>query len=956
MKILKACFVVLSCTIIVKAKAQDKSSFSSIEVQPTAAYIMHKGKEARVARIVFHGGKFYNTANVSVLFNGITDTLLISANAEGLDVVEVPLPGAPVAVTTQATITVAQGNKVSYARCLVEPARKWSVFILPHSHVDIGYTNVQEKVLKLHMENIDESIALAEKTKDYPAGSRYKWNTEAVWVVENYLAKADESKRKRFWNAVKNGWIGVDAAYGNINTSATGARQLLQMFYTGKKLGKENGIDIKTMFQGDVPGSSMGLSAQVAQTGVRYFLSGPNASDRIGYLAQWQDKPFYWQPPSKQQKLLFWQCQPYSIGYRLKGSKIPNFFTIEDPKPYYTGNPQKYFLNPDIFNYLATLEKNAFPYNMTLVTWALSDNAPIDPELPDAVKEWNEKYVSPKLVICTTNDFFETLESNYKDKIPVITGDYTEYWTDGLGSAARETGINRNASEALQQADGVMAIKHYPKYPAARVNEAWKNMLLFSEHTWGAYNSVEEPENEKVKSEWAMKSGFALNGGKIADSLLKVALNPVATGSKINVYNTNSWNRTDVVLVPAALSGGRDIVKTAGGKTIPSQRLKSGELAFVAEDVPALGARQYILAKGRAGAGTENGNNNTLDNGIYTITVDNTTGNITNVTRKDNGRNIVGSAFNKYIYLPGDSLEKMVTTGAVTVKRYESGPVVNSLVIESGAPGANALTREIRLVQGIDRVEVINNIDKKAVLAKESLLFQFPFAVPEGQVKYDIPWGSVKAEADQLPYANRNWYTIQRWLDVSNNDFGVTWSSPDAPLAVIGKISIANLLGGLHFSPQWKKFTEQSPLIYSWAMNNLWHTNFPARQSGPVTFRYYFTVHGKYNDFETVKRGFENTWPLLAGSADQPAPGSLYNITGDNVYTEGVKPSADGRALILYLVNAGGTDSRVTITSAKNTALTLHETNILEESLGALENGFILPAKGILMVRVEEQP
>lgn len=934
--------------------AQDKSSFSSIELQPTVAYIMHNGKEARVARIIFHGGKLYNTASVSVLFNGITDTLAISAKEEGFNEIEIPLPGPAVTATVQATVSIIQDGKEVYARCLVEPARKWSVFILPHSHVDIGYTNVQEKVLKMHMENIDESIALAEKTKDYPAGSRYKWNTEAVWVVENYLARADESKKKRFWDAVKNGWIGVDAAYGNINTSATGARQLLQMFYTGKKLGKDNGINIKTMFQGDVPGSSMGLASQVAQTGIGYFLSGPNASDRIGYLAQWQDKPFYWQSPSKTQKLLFWQCQPYSIGYKLKGSKIPNFFTIEEPKPYYTGQPQKYFLNPEIFTYLATLEKSAFPYDMTLLTWALSDNAPIDPELPDAVKEWNEKYVSPKLTICTTNDFFETLESRYKDKIPVITGDYTEYWTDGLGSAAKETGINRNASETLQQGDAVMAINHYPKYPAGKVNEAWKNILLFSEHTWGAYNSVEEPENEKVKSEWSMKAGFAVSGGRIADSLLKTSLGQIPSGKKINVYNTNSWNRTDLVLVSATLSSGCDVVKNTEGKTIASQRLKTGELAFVAEDVPALGAKQYVLEKGNAPTQTENSNNGILDNGIYTITVDNITGNIIGITKKGNNHNIADSAFNKYIYLPGDSLEKMVTTGEVLVKRYESGPVINSVIIESGAPGANSLTREIRLVKGIDRVEIINRIDKKAVLSKESVLFQFPFSVPGGQVKYDIPWGFAKAEADQLPYANRNWYTIQRWLDVSNNDFGITWSSPDAPLAVIGKISIANLLGGLHFSPHWKKFTEQSPLIYSWAMNNLWHTNFPAQQSGVVTFRYYFKVHGKYNDFEVVKNGFENTWPLLAGTAGTSAPSSLYNIKGDNIYTEGVKQSADGKANILYLVNAGNTASKVYITSGRNSPLKLSETNILEETLGTLENGFTLPAKGILMIRTTE--
>ena len=33
-----------------------------------------------------------------------------------------------------------------------------------------------------------------------------------------------------------------------------------------------------------------------------------------------------------------------------------------------------------------------------------------------------------------------------------MTGDYTEYWTDGLGTAARLTAINRRNKERITQA------------------------------------------------------------------------------------------------------------------------------------------------------------------------------------------------------------------------------------------------------------------------------------------------------------------------------------------------------------------------------------------------------------------------------------------------------------------------------------------------------------------------
>jgi len=90
---------------------------------------------------------------------------------------------------------------------------------------------------------------------------------------------------------------------------------------------------------------------------------------------------------------------------------------------------------------------------MTILTWAMSDNAPVDPELPDAVKAWNEHFASPQLVICSTSQFFRDFENRYKDSIPTIEGDYLEYWTDGVASAAKETAEARQLSDRLKQVE-----------------------------------------------------------------------------------------------------------------------------------------------------------------------------------------------------------------------------------------------------------------------------------------------------------------------------------------------------------------------------------------------------------------------------------------------------------------------------------------------------------------------
>lgn len=930
--------------------ASAQQAYTAIELQPTVAYLKQEGREARMVRLLFHGGNSYAKATVRIDFNGRQDSVLIPASEKGLTVYEIPLSGGPVNRETQLAVQVVSEGRTYNGRCMVAPTQKWKVYLLPHSHVDIGYTNVQAKVMKIHLDNIDEAIKIAKKTEQYPEGARFKWNTEAFWVVDHYLAGADEAKKKAFWEAVKKGWINIDGAYANINTSITDSRQLMQMFHTAVKTAKEHGVEIHTMFQGDVPGASWGLSSQADITGIKYFWGAPNAGDRIGNSYKWRDRPFYWKSPGGQ-KLLYWQSSPYSIGYSLKGNKIPNFFTVEDPLPFYTGKPSENFLNPFLFNYLSELDQKLFPYNMTILTWAMSDNAPIDPELPDAVKEWNERYASPQLVITSTKDFFHDFEAAYGDKIPVVSGDYTEYWTDGIASAARETGYNRNNSDRLLQAEAIWALRNKPSFPAKDFDTAWNNVLMFNEHTWGAHNSVSNPADPKAIAQWSYKQAFALTGMAQSKELLAKAAADVAADG-VDVYNSLAQERTDVVLIPAEQSKAGDLVKDVHGKKVPSQRLSTGELAVLVKQIPAFSKQRFTIHKGNAFVGERaTVSAHTLQNKFYQIQLDEKTGHIIRLEKA--GRNLADSGgLNQYTYMPDAAKEKLQYAGPAKITIKEKGPLVVSLEATSTAPGANSLIREVRLTAGVDRVEIINTLDKKAIGEKEGVHFAFPFKVPGAQVRYNIPWGSIAAEADQLQNSNKNWYSVQRWADVSNKDYGITWSSLDAPLFEIGTQTSAGLLGGLSRSPKWINYMEQSPAIYSWVMNNLWHTNFRRDQEGVTIFRYALQVHDAYDVAATNQRGLSNHRPLVAMPAAGPAQESLFfSIDAKNVYVESIKPAADGKGVLVQLVNTQEQPA-VAVLKAK-TGISVWESNMLEEYKKNLEDRVALPGKGVVMIRVE---
>ncbi len=228
------------------------------------------------------------------------------------------------------------------------------------------------------------------------------------------------------------------------------------------------------------------------------------------------------------------------------------------------------------------------------------DNALLDADLPEAVKSWNKDYAYPHLIIASAHEIMQTLEKRYGDKLPVVKGDYTEYWTDNMGVAAKETRMNSNAKERLLQAETVWSMLR-PGKPAPRADfdEAWRYIILGSEHTFAAENSMDPFFFNAV---WKVKKSYFREAKDRSMTLIDNALAPAtdrSTGALgpvegpsnggVAVINTHSWKHGGVVSLAPIESQTGDRVVDDQGKEVLSQRLSSGELVFLASDVPAFG-------------------------------------------------------------------------------------------------------------------------------------------------------------------------------------------------------------------------------------------------------------------------------------------------------------------------------------------------------------------------------
>jgi len=897
-----------------------------------------------------------DSTDVTVRVKGLPDLTL--GVGHGSQKLEIFLPEVTKPSSASYAVSIA-GKTTANGKVNLVPVRKMTIYILPHSHNDIGYTEIQTNVERKQMNNLLTGIDYARRTKDYPAGARFVWNLEGVYAADLFLHRMNEQQQQEFIAAVKDGGVALNGMYVNTLTGLCRPEELLQLFHRSSEVAGLAGTKVDAAMISDVPGYTWGTVTAMAQAGIKYFSAAPNYFDRIGdILQQWEDKPFYWVSPSGKEKLLVWI--PYK-GYALSHG-MPHGLT-------------KKFVD----EYIAELKRKNFNFDISYIRWSgHGDNAVPDLTISDFVKDWSEKYTWPKFIISSTSTAFKAFEDKYGSQLPQEKGDWTGYWEDGAASSALETSENRTTSYRLSQAEALWAIKGGNDFPVDRLREAWKNVILYSEHTWGADVSVTRPLSQKTMEQWIIKKSYATMADSLSLELLDGALNANnnAVANGIDVYNTNSWPRTSLVLLSKEQSMAGDKITDASGNIIPSQRLSNGELAFVAKDIPPFAAKRFFISAGgvaTAGSATAvKADTHSLDNGILHVDIDGTTGAITSLKNHGIDNEFVNTdssgGLNDYLFLPGSNLKDLQRNGAVTIRVKEQGPVLATLRIESKAPGVERLVRDVTLVTGLDYVEMTNILDKLPaeldphpgdypwanLHGKESLNFGFPFHVKDGEMRIDLPMAIMQPEKDQIPGSCKNWLEVGSWADVSNKDHGITWVTLDAPLVEVGGIT-ATLLGGQSHPEVWRKHIEPTQKLYSWAINNHWETNYRAYQDGIITFRYALQPHRIYDPVASTKLATSLSQPLIVANAAGEVPTKpKLQLTNQNLVALVLRPSTDGKAWMVTLFNPG-TQSESTTLNWNGPVGATHYSNTTEEVQTAVTGPITVAPQDVVTVRVEKQ-
>jgi alpha-mannosidase len=477
-----------------------------------------------------------------------------------------------------------------------------------------------------------------------------------------------------------------------------------------------------------------------------------------------------------------------------------------------------------------------------------------------------------------------------------------------------------------------------------------------------------------------VKRQFAVDAENESKKLLEKVLDAYASeknSSNVDVHNTCSWPRTEVIVISKERSLGKDHVKNEHGASVPSQRLSTGELAFLAESVPPLGSASFHLSAAAPHVPAKRVTvlDGVLDNGIVRAKVDSKTGNIVELTSNESARNLVDTsrdqAINQYLFLEGKDTSKVSTSGSVRIAIEDAGPLVTAIRIESSAPGCVDLVRRVRLKASADWIELSNMVNKKRAPlnphpgqggpggdfaqheSKESLQFAFPFAIENGQIHIDVPLAVMRPEIDQLPGSCKTSLPVGRWIDLANTEYGVTWATLDAPLVEIGSLS-ATMLGSQTRPEVWRRHIEPTQKFYSWIMNNHWSTNYRAYQDGPVEFRYGLRPHRGYDPAAASRFATAMSQPLVASAHGQRSRmGLKLRIDQEDVLVQECKRSADGSAWIVQLFGASGQDRKAGLTWADGRPIKVWRSNLSELPLERIDTQVDVPGWDVITLRIE---
>ena len=356
---------------------------------------------------------------------------------------------------------------------------------------------------------------------------------------------------ERIVEAAKGGqWIPEGAMWVEPDTNMTSGESLIRQVLHGKRYFKDVfGVDSVVLWLPDTFGYSAALPQILNRTGVKYLVTQKifwsyNEGDQFPYHY------FTWQGAD--------------------GSCIDSFL------------PTSYTYRTDPKEICETWKKRVQKRDLDafLLPFGYGDGGggPTRDHIEYLRREGNLEGM-PRVKVAGPVEFFEDMEKAGSRKHTYVGELYFSAHRGVYTSQAAIKRGNRLSELALREAEmwGSLALIKGAEYPLARMDAAWKKLLLNQFHDILPGSSIAKVyEDARRDHKWIISE---------AEAVRDDALSFLCSGDGITVFNSLSFERQSLIHLPAEYAEG---AMTVDGTGIPTQLSGDGVLALVR--VPACGA------------------------------------------------------------------------------------------------------------------------------------------------------------------------------------------------------------------------------------------------------------------------------------------------------------------------------------------------------------------------------
>jgi hypothetical protein len=744
----------------------------------------------------------------------------------------------------------------------------FKIYLIYHSHIDIGYTDRQERIADYQADFTRQAVDCVLKNQEF------KYTAEGFWAIEQYLEKYGINGENRLIEAIKTNRFEIVNNYLHFSELLDQEMMDKSLEY-GIDFFKKHNLNISDVSMiNDVNGFAWGYADAMYRHGVRYLFTSIN-THHGGLPFDKPLMPFYWKT-HKGNKLLVWNGLSYHKGnllglipgWTFKGdAMVPGLEPVEGG--FVKIESISDFAEERIHSLVNAYRKSDYPYNFLPISASgvYTDNSPISDNHVSLIKSWNERFGNDiEIQLVTLKELFKVIEA--QDNIIETSGDWNDYWTDGVLSTPDETRLFLNArrnKDLINKLDSKHQIIQKSDY-----DELLKKLILYAEHTWGHSASYSDPYRLLVKQLDFRKSSLAIEADKLSHIMLDKVRKSLGEGEfKVDrpfeyiAINPHNVSLNDEVELPidfweeGYFSKQSYVIADSSGLDYPTQRKSTLRGSFFSTTLtlePNEQKQLFLVPKKDLIENTVNDETGLFIGDFYDVKYD---FNGIKSIRVDGIEQLEEIAFCQPVYEVFKGGNRSSAAGFGYSKRnvpesqifmgrvkdmqiIHNGPVFLTLRYVYELEGTDHVFTDITFFKHTSSIKVNMLIGKHFTIDPEGLYARFSFSTNNSKWLIDKP-GTLIEPGNQIPGTCFDYYSVQRGVVLSNNKKSVVVNLLDSPLVTFERIKLW----------EFNKTIENKGDLFVWLANNKWETNFRTETAGYLESRFVisFTSNDEVNSF-----------------------------------------------------------------------------------------------------------